>query len=37
MLPAPGVMGFSSEQLAPLLTKEGYHYEFHARLLRSYE
>jgi hypothetical protein len=37
MLPVPGVLGFGADQIAPMLTEEGYHYEFHARLLRSYE
>ena len=36
-LPMPGIMGMGADKLLPALTEEGYHYEFHARLLRVYQ
>jgi hypothetical protein len=36
-LPVPGIMGFSADRVLPALTDEGYHYEFHARILRAYQ
>jgi hypothetical protein len=36
-LPVPGVMGIGADKVLPQLTDEGYHYEFHARILRVYQ
>jgi hypothetical protein len=30
-------MGFGADRVLPALTDEGYHYEFHARILRMYQ